>query len=251
VVRTLAPRLTGRTIVHATFSSRHIVRERAAVLAARLSGRRVLAVRRRAKFVLLELDGGTLAIHLGMTGKLRFDCPASKHGYAVFELNDGVLLFDDPRQFGKIEWEPPRIAALGPEPLEIGPDEFAARLKQRRGRLKPLLLNQAFLGGLGNIYVDEALHRAGIHPLARAASLSAPRAARLLGAIREILTAAIALGGSTISDYVDAAGRRGGFQLLHRVYGRAGEPCLNCGAAIRKILVSQRGTHFCPRCQKR
>jgi formamidopyrimidine-DNA glycosylase len=112
-------------------------------------------------------------------------------------------------------------------------------------------LNQAFLAGMGNIYVDEALFAAGIHPLAIAAGLSAPRAARLYQAIRDVLTLAIEHRGSSISDYVDADGERGGFQLLHRVYGREGEPCLTCGTAIKKIVVGQRGTHFCPTCQKR
>ena len=250
-MRTLAPRLTGRTIRSAVFSSPHVVHEDFAVLASRLAGRRVTAVRRRAKFILLVLDQGTLAIHLGMTGKLLFDAPPAKHAYAIFELDDGVLVFDDPRQFGKIEWEPERVDALGPEPLEISFEDFHGRLRERRGRVKPLLLNQTFLGGLGNIYVDEALHRAGIHPLAHAAGLSKARAARLLGAIREILAVAIELGGSSISDYVDAEGRRGEFQHLHRVYGREGEPCATCGAPIRRILVAQRGTHFCPRCQRR
>lgn len=251
MVRTLAPRLTGRTIRSAVFSSRHVVREDFATLAARLANRRVTAVRRRAKFILLVLDQGTLAIHLGMTGKLLLDATPAKHAYAIFELDDGVLVFDDPRQFGKIEWEPERVEALGPEPLEIPFEDFLGRLRERRGRVKPLLLNQAFLGGLGNIYVDEALHRAGIHPLARAAGLSKPRAARLLEAIREILAVAIELGGSSISDYVDAEGRRGEFQHLHRVYGREGEPCANCSAPIRRIVIAQRGTHFCPRCQRR
>ena len=161
-----------------------------------------------------------------------------------------MLLYDDPRQFGKIEWNPARVARLGPEPLEITL-RGVSRAIAAQGRIKPLLLNQAFLAGLGNIYVDETLFAAGIHPLASAARISAARAAKLHQAIREILSAAIAAGGSSISDYVDAEGRRGWFQVSHQAYGREGEPCSRCGTPIRKIVVAQRGTHYCPKCQKR
>jgi formamidopyrimidine-DNA glycosylase len=163
------------------------------------------------------------------------------------------LLYHDPRQFGRIEWSagaPPRVARLGPEPLEIGFDEFRTRLK-RKTRMKALLLNQTFLAGLGNIYADESLFAAGIHPLTPASKLTAARAAKLYDAIRGILTHAIQLGGSSISDYVNARGERGWFQMEHRVYGREGEPCANCSRPIRKILVAQRGTHYCPHCQKK
>jgi formamidopyrimidine-DNA glycosylase len=123
-------------------------------------------------------------------------------------------------------------------------------LKGRRSSLKPLLLNQHVLSGLGNIYVDEALHRARIHPLAVAARLGKTRMLRLHGAVAEVLAEALAAGGSSISDYVDAEGRRGWFQMEHRVYGREGEPCPACETRIRRIVVAQRGTHFCPRCQR-
>jgi formamidopyrimidine-DNA glycosylase len=142
------------------------------------------------------------------------------------------------------------VARLGPEPLEIGFDEFRARLK-RKTRMKALLLNQAFLAGLGNIYADESLFAAGIHPLAVAERLSTARAKKLYDAIRGILTHAIKLGGSSISDYVNGRGERGWFQMEHRAYGREGEACANCGRPIRKILVAQRGTHYCPHCQKK
>jgi len=145
---------------------------------------------------------------------------------------------------------PERLARLGPDAFEISAEEFAARLKDRRGSIKPLLLNQRFLRGLGNIYCDEALFRAGIHPLAVAARLSRARVGRLHAAIQEVLGEAIASGGSSISDYVDAEGRRGWFQMQHRVYGKEGEPCPSCGAPIRRIVVAQRGTHYCPRCQR-
>jgi formamidopyrimidine-DNA glycosylase len=188
-----------------------------------------------------------------MTGKLLVEGEAGEHTHGVFNLDGGLLLYHDPRQFGRIEFSegvPPRVARLGPEPLEIDFDEFRARLR-RKTRIKPLLLNQTFLAGMGNIYADESLFAAGIHPLAIAGRLNAARAAKLYDAIRGILKHAIQLGGSSISDYVNGRGERGWFQMEHRVYGREGEPCANCGRPIRKILVAQRGTHYCPHCQKK
>ncbi len=189
-----------------------------------------------------------------MTGKLLVEGEAGEHTHGVFTLDDGMLLYHDPRQFGRIEWSPgppPRVARLGPEPLEISFDEFRHAAATERRRIKALLLNQAFLAGLGNIYADESLFAAGIHPLAIAGKLTEARARKLYDAIRAILTHAIQLGGSSISDYVNARGERGWFQMEHRVYGREGEPCANCGRPIRKILVAQRGTHYCPHCQKK
>jgi formamidopyrimidine-DNA glycosylase len=253
VVRTVAPFLIGRRILDARFDSRFVTPGNRARLAEKLVGRRMESVRRRGKFIVVALDQGTLTIHLGMTGSVRTNGAPGAHTHGIFTLDDGVLLYNDSRQFGRIEWSPgpsPRVAALGPEPLEIGFEEFRQHLK-RRTRMKALLLNQAFLAGIGNIYADESLFAAGIHPLAIAARLSTERAARLHRAIQEILQSAIQAGGSSISDYVDALGEKGWFQVQHRAYGREGEPCSRCGAPIKKILVSQRGTHFCPRCQKR
>src|SRR5215469_6839886 len=198
VVRTVAPRLTGRRIVAAKFSSRFVTPGNRTERAARLAGRRVEHVRRRGKFIVIGLDQGTLAVHLGMTGRLLVSGQPGEHTYGVFTLDEGQILYDDPRQFGKIEWSagpPKRVARLGPEPLDIGLEEFRKKLR-RKARIKPLLLNQSFLAGLGNIYVDESLFRAGIHPLASASRLSAPRVASLHQAIRETLSEAIALGGS-------------------------------------------------------
>ena len=200
------------------------------------------------------LGGGYLVIHLGMTGRLLLGGPVGKHTHAVLTLDRGVLLYDDSRQFGCIQFSeafPERVAKLGPEPLEVTLEDFAAALKHRKTRVKALLLNQSFLRGLGNIYADEALFRAGIHPLAVPARLPSDRARRLHEAIIAVLTEAIAAGGSSISDYVDAQGRKGFFQLSHRVYQRTGEPCVTCGTPIRRLLVAQRSSHFCPRCQKR
>ena len=253
VVRSVAAHLAGRRIVSTQFTSRFVTPGSRAKLSQRLAGRRIESVTRRGKFILIALDQGTLTVHLGMTGKLLVEGEAGEHTHGVFNLDDGLLLYHDPRQFGRIEFSegaPPRVARLGPEPLEISFDEFRARLR-RKTRMKALLLNQAFLAGLGNIYADESLFAAGIHPLAMANSLSAARASKLYTSIRGILTHAIQLGGSSISDYVNARGERGWFQMEHRVYGREGEPCANCGRPIRKILVAQRGTHYCPHCQKK
>ncbi len=253
VVRSVAPHLVGRTILGASFTSRFVTPGDRDALAAHLAGAVIHGVERRGKFIVIELDGGTLAIHLGMTGKLLVDGTRGPHAHGIFELDRGTLIYDDPRQFGRIEFSehlPERIARLGPEPLSIGVEDFVRAFRSRRSLAKPLLLNQRFLRGLGNIYADEALFQARIHPRANSSRVSHARAAALHQAIREILTLAIEHRGSSISDYVDAQGERGGFQLLHRVYGREGEPCPNCGRPIRKILVAQRGTHYCPACQR-
>jgi formamidopyrimidine-DNA glycosylase len=164
-----------------------------------------------------------------------------------------VLHYDDQRQFGRIEYGdelPERVAALGPEPLEISLDDFSRRVKLRKSPIKAVLLNQAVVRGVGNIYADEALFRAGVHPKRAASSLGKERVARIYDAMREVLAEAIESRGSSVSNYVDADGRKGSFQQSHRVYRRTDEPCVNCGAKIKRIVLSQRGTHFCPKCQK-
>ncbi|MBI5086958.1 MAG: bifunctional DNA-formamidopyrimidine glycosylase/DNA-(apurinic or apyrimidinic site) lyase [Acidobacteria bacterium] len=253
IVRTLAPHVAGRRIIDARILSPLAAAGRSKALAAHLTGRLIHALRRRGKFIVFDLDDGVLCVHLRMTGKLLLDAPPGKFTRAILELDSATLLFDDVRQFGRLSWSkalPPNVARLGPEPFDLVPRTFAERLKARRGRVKPLLLNQAFIAGLGNIYVDEALFRAGIHPRAQASHLSKRRAESLHAAVVEVLAEAIAAGGSSISDYVDAQGRSGGFQRFHRVYGRVGEPCPHCASQIRRIVVAQRGTHLCPRCQR-
>jgi formamidopyrimidine-DNA glycosylase len=255
VVRSIQP-LVGRRIVHAELGAARVFRggdpQR---MAARLAGCRIGAIRRYGKFILISLaGGGYLLLHLGMTGRLLLSGRPGKHTHAIFTLDRGLLQFDDSRQFGAIEIHeefPARLARLGPEPLEIAAADFAHALRQRRTRIKALLLDQTFVRGVGNIYADEALFRAGIHPLAYTARLRRDRALRLHRAVVEVLTEAIAAGGSSVSDYVDADGRQGLFQVSHRVYQRTGQPCLNCGAAVRRVLVAQRSSHYCPRCQKR
>jgi formamidopyrimidine-DNA glycosylase len=250
VVRTLRPHLPGRRIVSAVFSSRFVTPGNRKALARNFVNRTVVSVTRRGKFIVIALDKGTLTVHLGMTGRLLLDAPTSKHSYGVFTLDTGTLVYTDSRQFGRIYWNHD-LSRLGPEPMEVGLAEFQTRMKQRKTSIKALLLNQTFLAGMGNIYVDETLFAAGVHPLAIASRLRAPRVAAIHQHMREILGAAIAQGGSSISDYVDAQGNRGWFQLQHQAYGREGEPCRVCGTPIRKIIVAQRGTHYCPRCQRR
>jgi formamidopyrimidine-DNA glycosylase len=253
VVRTLAPKLTGRRILDARFSSRHVVRQKFPVLRRRVRNQLVKSVERHGKFIVITLDEGVLVIHLGMTGKLLLDAEPGPYARAVFELDQGLLVYDDIRHFGRIEWSaqlPERAAGLGPDALGISLDDFRKLLKTRRSGIKPLLLNQRFLRGMGNIYTDEALFEARIHPRAIAASLSKDRAARLHRAMVDILATAIRLKGSSISDYVDADGQRGSFQQQHQVYGHAGDPCPTCGTPIRRIVVGQRGTHYCPKCQR-
>jgi len=246
-VRGLAPRIAGKTILEARFLAPRVL---GGAPEPDLTGRIIRSVRRRGKYILLDLDSGLLSIHLGMTGKLLVDAPEEKHTRAYFTLSGATLNFVDPRMFGRIEWNSARIGRLGPEPLEISFEDFFARLKKRRTRIKALLLDQKFLSGVGNIYADESLHRAGIHPCARASALSAARARRLYQALQQVLAEAVAAGGSSISDYADAKGRKGWFQIRHRVYRRHGEKCRRCGSVIQRMLVCQRGTHFCPRCQR-
>lgn len=254
VRRTVAPHVAGRTIMNVRYFSALAAGGRPETMTEGLAGQRILKLERKGKYLIFVLDAGWLTIHLRMTGKLLVDGERTAWTRAEIELDNGhALVFEDVRQFGRVLWSrefPADVARLGPDALGLSELDFVALLKPRRASLKPLLLNQHVLAGLGNIYVDEALHRARIHPLAIAAKLSQARLLRLHRAVADVLAEAVAAGGSSISDYVDADGRRGEFQLAHRVYGRAGEPCPNCGTAIRRIVVGQRGTHFCPRCQR-
>jgi formamidopyrimidine-DNA glycosylase len=232
-----------------------------AVFARRLTGQAVTDVRRRGKWVVMSLStGDTLLVHLRMTGRLILEsegCLPGRHLRVLFLLDDGRRLhFIDQRKFGRMVLtdEPQDILGdLGPEPLDgdFTPERFKRMLARRRGRIKPLLLNQRFLAGLGNIYTDEALWRAQVHPLRRADTLSFAEVQGLHGAVRAVLRAAIESGGTTLSDgtYQQADGQPGRFAGRLAVYGRAGQPCLRCGSTVERITVSQRGTHVCPCCQ--
>jgi formamidopyrimidine-DNA glycosylase len=229
-------------------------------IARTLEGARVGQVRRVGKHIVFDLQGnggaarGQWIVHLGMTGRmLVVDAATSlpKHTHLVARLASGrELRFVDPRRFGRLEVSGSEFSGPGAEPLEIGAEEFARLFHRRAAPIKALLLNQTLLHGVGNIYADESLFRAGIRPRRRANTLTRHELSRLHAAVREVLQEAIAAGGSSVSDYVDADGEEGFFQLQHRAYGREGQPCLVCKKKIKKIVVAGRGTHYCPKCQK-
>lgn len=233
-----------------------------------LSGRTILAVHRTGKHIVFELgpsapepDALTSCaqwiVHLGMTGRLLVtspEGPVATHTHARLLLESGrELRFVDPRRFGRLEFRDlhreAAFGAPGDEPLTIGEREFAALFRGRRLSIKAALLNQTLLAGVGNIYADESLFHAGIRPQRRANRVTRSEFERLRLALREILTHAIRLGGSSVSDYVDADGERGFFQLEHCVYLRTGEPCRRCQTPIRRVVLAGRGTHYCPNCQ--
>jgi formamidopyrimidine-DNA glycosylase len=219
---------------------------------------------RRGKYLLLFLDDkSVIVVHLRMTGRLYFSetkLSTDKHTHVVFTFSDGTYLyFHDVRKFGTIYWLPLNriceiggLASLGPEPLSPGFNlEYINNVVERRStNIKALLLNQTFVAGLGNIYVDEALHRSGILPDRPANSLTCSEREALIAAIRQVLLDAISLRGTTFNDYRDAAGISGDFQNMLQVYRRHNHPCPNCGACICRSVVAGRGTHFCPTCQR-
>ena len=252
-MRSIAPHLAGRTIERAKLYSHRVTRGGLEQTAKRLAGCVIQRVRRRGKQIFVDLDRGVLYVHLGMTGKLLWNGATSKYTRAVLDLDNGTLVYDDIRQFGRVEFFdrlPKMLERVGPDALGIPFEEFHTRLRKHRGQIKAVLLNQSFVAGVGNIYADEMLFAAGIHPRAQTRRISKKRAEQLHRNLVAILEAAIQHRGSSISDYVDGAGERGGFQNMHAVYGRAGEPCPRCGAPIRRIVIAQRGTHYCARCQR-
>ena len=225
-----------------------------------LEGARVEQVRRVGKHIVFDLQsagnpgGSQWIVHLGMTGKMLVATPeteAPKHTHLVAKLGSGrELRFVDPRRFGRLEVRRGTFSGPGAEPLTITADEFAALFHRSKAPIKGALLNQKLLHGVGNIYADEALIRAGVRPRRRANSLTRAELNKLHAALQKVLNAAIAAGGSSISDYVDANGEEGFFQIQHRAYGREGKPCRKCKTLIKKIVVAGRGTHYCPKCQK-
>jgi len=193
-------------------------------------------------------------VHLGMTGRLLIakpDIAVPKHTHAILRLRSGrELRFVDPRRFGRLAVVRHGFEAPGAEPLDVGFESFAGLFCKRQTPIKSALLNQGLLSGVGNIYADESLFRAGVRPRRRAASLTRAELRRLYDAVREVLREAIAAGGSSVSDYVDSNGDAGFFQFQHRVYGREGEPCLVCRAPIKRIVIAGRSAHYCAKCQK-
>ncbi|HEY0822763.1 MAG TPA: bifunctional DNA-formamidopyrimidine glycosylase/DNA-(apurinic or apyrimidinic site) lyase [Ramlibacter sp.] len=230
---------------------------------ASLVGRKVTSVRRRGKYLLLDLDRGLLLMHLGMSGSLRFDAAmpeAALHDHFDLVTDRGVLRLNDPRRFGAVVYagseDAPEalklLGGLGVEPLGEAFDAaaFHAALKKRKAAIKQVLLSGDIVVGVGNIYASEALFLAGIRHTLAASRVSRPRAARLQAAIREVLAKAVAKGGSTLRDFSNAQGESGYFQLEAMVYDREGEPCRVCGSPIRMIRQGARATYFCPVCQK-
>jgi formamidopyrimidine-DNA glycosylase len=266
-------------------SKRQPLKSPAGEIAATLEGKRILRVHRAGKHIVFDLEGAPRAtrassssqkkgkrrgggetrqaaslqmaqwiVHLGMTGRLIVCDPAAeiaKHTHLIARLASGrELRFIDPRMFGKLSVQAGGFDPGGVEPLEVSEEQFVALFRGRKTPIKSALLNQKLLRGVGNIYADESLFRAGLRPRRRAATLTRDQLGKLHRAVREVLREAIALGGSSISDYVDADGEEGFFQLQHRVYGREGEPCLVCGTEIRRVVLAGRSSHYCSKCQK-
>jgi formamidopyrimidine-DNA glycosylase len=273
IARGVHDRVRGDRIVQAWFSGHtEPFKTSSARQAKGLAGRSVLAVHRTGKHIVCELgptdsEGSRSAserpeaqwiVHLGMSGRLLVttpEAPVAAHTHARLGLASGrELRFVDPRRFGRLEFRDLRrgesFGAPGADPLTIGAEEFAALFRGRKLAIKAALLNQSLLAGVGNIYADESLFHAGIRPLRAAGRLTSVELERLRVALRKVLNHAIQLGGSSVSDYVDANGVHGFFQLEHCVYQRTGEPCRRCQTPIRRVVVAGRGTHFCPHCQR-
>jgi formamidopyrimidine-DNA glycosylase len=284
IARGLASRVTGDVIESVWLGSKpEPLKSLASEIVETLESKRIAGVRRVGKHIVFDLENGgrgsspvltksrqkskkarartpasTLdtaqwIVHLGMTGRMlvcKPDQAVEKHTHAVAKLASGrELRFVDPRRFGRLSVAH-GFDAAGSEPLEVELNRFVELFRGRKTPIKSALLNQKLLRGVGNIYADESLFRAGIRPRRRAASLTRKERPRLYASIQEVLKEAIALGGSSVSDYVDADGEEGFFQLQHRVYGREGEPCLVCKAPIKRVVIAGRSSHYCPKCQK-
>ena len=283
IARGLDKRISGDSIESVWIGSRkQPLKSPVGVIASTLEGKRIVRVHRAGKHIVFDLEGTARAntgrrggrgktrlaaslqksngrsaqwiVHLGMTGRLIVSEPASeivKHTHLIAKLASGrEIRFIDPRMFGKLSVHAGGFDPGGVEPLEVSEEAFLDLFRGRKTPIKSALLNQKLLRGVGNIYADESLFRAGIRPRRRAAAITREQLRHLHLAVGEVLREAIALGGSSISDYVDADGEEGFFQLQHRVYGREGEPCLVCGSVIRRVVLAGRSSHYCSKCQK-
>jgi formamidopyrimidine-DNA glycosylase len=260
--RGLAPLVVGRRIAALEVREPRLRWPVPARLDRLLAGRRIESVSRRAKYLLFGTDAGTLLVHLGMSGGLRFHAqnapPPGKHDHLDIRFSDGACLrYHDPRRFGSVHFaeEPerhPLLAELGPEPLSdaFTPEYLASRCRGRHVAIKPHLMNSRVVVGIGNIYASEALYRASIHPVRAAGRIARPRFDGLVAAIRAVLSDAIERGGTTLRDFAGSDGRPGYFQLDLDVYDREGAPCRRCGTPIRAVVLGQRSTYYCPRCQR-
>lgn len=278
IVRGLHKRVAGDAIESVWLGSKpQTMKSRPAEIAATLEHTRITEVRRMGKHIVFDLErnGRVQAslpakgrrrrialgprsqwiVHLGMTGRMVVCEPSAeiaKHTHAIVTLASGhELRFVDPRRFGRLSVESEgNFEAGGVEPLEVEKGRFLALFRGRKTPIKSALLNQKLLRGVGNIYADESLFRAGLRPRRRVSTITRAQLERLYLAVQAVLKEAIALGGSSISDYVDADGEEGFFQLQHRVYGREGEPCLVCKTPIKRVVIVGRSSHYCPHCQK-
>ncbi len=258
--RTLARCLPGKKIEDVEVRLPKLVRPDVATFVENARGRVFGEPQRKGKVLILPLGESSLLVHFRLTGQLVFLSPESSepaYTHLVFALNGARLAYADLRQFGWLEIvrnedlaEHPSLVSLGPEPFDLEAEEFYVMLTSRRRRLKALLLDQQFLAGLGNIYVDESLFRARLHPEREAATLSFEEARRLLRVVQDVLREAIATGGSSVRNYVDGEGREGRFQERHLVYQHRERPCPRCKTPIVYKQVAGRGTYFCPRCQR-
>src|SRR6202047_2478783 len=271
VARGLRLTVLGRRILSVTLRKTDFIDD-PSLIEQHLPGRRIEAVERYGKFMLLRLsppqgeenspngDNATAAllVHLGMTGHIASTAvaqPWEKHTHAGFALDDGrELRYTDARRFGRLAYLsaallPAELEGFGADPLEVNAEEFATRIRSRHSRVKALLLDQTVLRGVGNIYADESLWRAKIHPAKLGASINKQQAAVLHRGLQDILKKAIVMRGSSIANFVDGEGNPGEYQQHHRAYGREGEKCYRCGAIIRRAIVAGRSSYFCPKCQ--
>jgi formamidopyrimidine-DNA glycosylase len=261
--RGLAPQLIGRRIEAVIVRERRLRWPVPSDLCAQLAGNRVRALRRRAKYLIFELERGAMIVHLGMSGALRIVASNSnpgKHDHLDWLLAGGqVLRYTDPRRFGSVHFvlgDPEQhslLSALGPEPLaaDFDAQTLHRASRARRVSIKEFLMNSRIVAGVGNIYANEALYRAGIDPRTRVGRLSRERYRALVASVRATLNAALAAGGSSLRDWLHADGSSGYFQQQYFVYDRRGEACRRCGTPIREIRQGQRASFFCPRCQRR
>ena len=264
VARGLQSDLPGRRILSVRLGKTDFIEDPAA-LERELPGSRVESVRRHGKFMLIELRPSdstaanfSLQVHLGMTGRMVVtppDAPIPPHTHVILALDDGrEVRYTDPRRFGFMRIveggaREALLAKVGLDPLAATESDFQTKISNRRARIKALLLDQHIFGGMGNIYTDESLWRARIHPKRLGANLTGPEIHRLFRAMRQVLTEAIGLRCSSISDFVDSYGLSGDFQSKHRVYDREGKKCFRCGTPIKRAIVAGRSSYFCPKCQ--
>lgn len=263
IARSLRKRMIGRTIITARLFCPKLQRENPPDFSSRVAGSTVQSIQRKGKHLIFLLsDGWAFWVHLMMTGHLfllQKSHPLVKADRAVFKLSGGLeLRFHDIRRFGHLRLVRQQAIGnlkeyrrLGPDALFVSEEEFCSRLRSRKRQMKPALLDQTLLAGLGNIYADEALFAARIHPLTRTDRLSRPQLRKLWSEIRRLLTRAIHLRGTSVYSYTDTDGRRGKYQEKLKVYGQENAPCPRCRAEVKRLVIGQRSSHFCPRCQKR